>query len=98
MWNVFYPGPAELAAVLGFGLWYVTPHADKMVLVRRLTGAGALDAVFADFMECGYLVTGGQIVYAALLIAPKTAQHRAWEGGLKAGSAHDSGTVPDRIA
>jgi transposase, IS5 family len=61
---------------LSFDLGAATPDANTIRLFReKLTEAGALDAVFADFdrqlKERGYLAMGGQIVDATLVAAPK---------------------------
>lgn len=61
---------------LGFDLGAATPDANTIRLFReKLTEAGALDLVFADFdrqlKERGYLAMGGQIVDATLVAAPK---------------------------
>ena len=61
---------------LGFDLGAPTPDANTIRLFReRLTQAGALDLLFADFdrqlKERGYLAMGEQIVDATLLAAPK---------------------------
>jgi len=63
---------------LGFDLGAPTPDANTIRLFReRLTNAGALDALFADFdrqlKERGYLPMGGQIVDATLVAAPPPA-------------------------
>ena len=61
---------------LGFDLGAATPDANTIRLFReKLTEAGALAMVFADFdrqlKERGYLAMGGQIVDATLVAAPK---------------------------
>jgi IS5 family transposase len=61
---------------LGFDLGAPTPDANTIRLFReKLTEAGALDTLFADFdrqlKERGYLAMGGQIVDATLVAAPK---------------------------
>ena len=61
---------------LGFDLGVATPDADTIRLFReKLTEAGALDVLFADFdrqlKERGYLAMGGQIVDATLVAAPR---------------------------
>ena len=67
---------------LGFDLGAATPDANTIRLFReKLTEAGALDMVFADFdrqlKERGYLAMGGQIVDATLVAArPSSATPR----------------------
>jgi IS5 family transposase len=61
---------------LGFELGASTPDANTIRLFReKLTEAGALDPLFADFdhqlKDRGYLAMGGQIVDATLVAAPK---------------------------
>ncbi len=61
---------------LRFDLGAATLDANTIRTFReRLTGAGALDALFADFdgqlKARGYLPMGGQIVDATLVAAPK---------------------------
>lgn len=61
---------------LGFDLGAATPDANTIRLFReKLTEAGALDTLFADFdrqlRTRGYLAMGGQIVDATLVAAPK---------------------------
>ena len=63
---------------MGLNLGAATPDANTIRLFReRLTQAGALDALFADFdrqlKERGYLPMGGQIVDATLVATPKDA-------------------------
>ena len=79
---------------LGFDLGAPTPDANTIRLFReKLTEAGALDTLFADFdrqlKERGYLGMGGQIVDATLVAAPKQrntqAEKDAIKGGKKAG-------------
>lgn len=79
---------------LGFDLGAPTPDGNTIRLFReKLTEAGALDALFADFdrqlKERGYLAMGGQIVDATLVAAPKqrnTADEKvAIKKGKKAG-------------
>ena len=56
---------------------------------ERLTEAGALDALFADFdrqlKERGYLAMGGQIVDATLVAAPKQRNTQAEKDAIKQG-------------
>jgi transposase len=61
---------------LGFDFGAPTPDANTIRLFReKLTEAGALDVLFADFdrqlKERGYFAKGGQIVDATLVAAPK---------------------------
>lgn len=77
---------------LGFDLGAATPDANTIRLFReKLTGAGALDALFADFdrqlRERGYLAMGGQIVDATLVAAPKQRNTEAEKAAVKAGKA-----------
>ena len=63
---------------LGFDLGAATPDANTIRLFReKLTAAGALDTLFADFDRClrqrGYLAMAGQIVDATLVAAPTPA-------------------------
>jgi len=66
---------------LGFDIGAATPDANTIRLFReKLTEAGALDAVFADFdrqlKERGYLAMGGQIVDARWWLRPSSATPR----------------------
>jgi transposase, IS5 family len=75
---------------LGFDLGAATPDANTIRLFReKLTEAGALDVLFADFdrqlKECGYLAMGGQIVDATLVAAPKQRNTQAEKDAIKAG-------------
>jgi IS5 family transposase len=75
---------------LGFDLGAPTPDANTIRLFReKLTEAGALDAVFADFdrqlKERGYLAMGGQIVDATLVAAPKQRNTTPEKDAIKAG-------------
>lgn len=75
---------------LGFDLGAPTPDANTIRLFReKLTEAGALDAVFADFdrqlKERGYLAIGGQIVDATLVAAPKQRNTVPEKDAIKAG-------------
>lgn len=75
---------------LGFDLGVATPDANTIRLFReKLTEAGALDALFADFdiqlKERGYLAMGGQIVDATLVAAPKQRNTRAEKDAIKEG-------------
>jgi IS5 family transposase len=75
---------------LGFDLGAPTPDANTIRLFReRLTQAGALDALFADFDRClrtrGYLPMGGQIVDATLVAAPKQRNTVAEKAAIKEG-------------
>jgi hypothetical protein len=75
---------------LGFDLGASTPDANTIRLVReKLTQAGALEAVFADFerllKERGYLAMGGQIVDATLVAAQKQRNTAPEEDAVKAG-------------
>lgn len=77
---------------LGFDLGAATPDANTIRLFReKLTEAGALDAVFADFdrllKERGYLAMGGQIVDATLVGAPKQRNTAAEKDAIKAGKS-----------
>lgn len=87
---------------LGFDLGAPTPDANTIRLFReRLTEAGALDALFADFdrqlKERGYLAMGGQIVDATLVAAPKQRNTRDEKAAIKEGKAA-SEIWPDRPA
>lgn len=75
---------------LGFDLGAPTPDANTIRLFReKLTEAGALDAVFADFdrqlKERGYLAMGGKIVDATLVAAPKQRNTVPEKDAIKAG-------------
>src|SRR5665213_2009173 len=75
---------------LGFDLGAPTPDANTIRLFReKLTEAGALDTLFADFdgqlKERGYLAMGGQIVDATLVAAPKQRNTQAEKDAIKAG-------------
>ena len=75
---------------LGFDLGAATPDANTIRLFReKLTEAGALDMVFADFdrqlKERGYLAMGGQIVDATLVAAPKQRNTVPEKDAIKAG-------------
>jgi IS5 family transposase len=75
---------------LGFDLGAATPDANTIRLFReKLTQAGALDVLFADFdrrlKERGYLAMGGQIVDATLVAAPKQRNTEAEKAQIKAG-------------
>ena len=75
---------------LGFDLGAATPDANTIRLFReRLTQAGALDMLFADFdrqlRERGYLPMGGQIVDATLVAAPKQRNTDAEKAAVKEG-------------
>lgn len=75
---------------LGFDLGAPTPDANTIRLFReKLTEAGALDMVFADFdrqlKERGYLAMGGQIVDAPLVAAPKQRNTVPEKDAIKAG-------------
>jgi transposase, IS5 family len=75
---------------LGFDLGAATPDANTIRLFReKLTEAGALDVLFADFdrqlKECGYLAMGGQIVDATLVAAPKQRNTAPEKDAIKAG-------------
>ena len=77
---------------LGFDLGAPTPDANTIRLFReKLTEAGALDAVFADFdrqlKERGYLAMGGQIVDATLVAAPKQRNTTPEKDAIKAGKS-----------
>ena len=77
---------------LGFDLGAPTPDANTIRLFReKLTKAGALDALFADFdcqlKERGYLAMGGQIVDATLVAAPKQRNTQAEKDAIKAGQS-----------
>jgi len=77
---------------LGFDLGAPTPDANTIRLFReRLTQAGALDALFADFdhrlRTLGYLPMGGQIVDATLVAAPKQRNTAAEKAGIKEGKS-----------
>jgi transposase, IS5 family len=68
---------------LGFDLGAPTPDANTIRLFReKLTEAGALDTLFADFdrqlKERGYLAMGGQIVDATVVPAPKQIPWAGW--------------------
>ncbi|MDP3550358.1 MAG: IS5 family transposase [Novosphingobium sp.] len=75
---------------LGFDLGAATPDANTIRTFReRLTNAGALDTLFADFdrqlKERGYLPMGGQIVDATLVAAPKQRNTEAERMAVKEG-------------
>jgi transposase, IS5 family len=75
---------------LGFDLGAPTPDANTIRLFReKLTEAGALDTLFADFdrqlKERGYLAMGGQIVDGTLVAAPKQRNTQAEKDAIKAG-------------
>ena len=77
---------------LGFDLGAPTPDANTIRLFReRLTNAGALDALFADFdrqlRTRGYLPMGGQIVDATLVAAPKQRNTTAEKAAIKEGKS-----------
>ena len=77
---------------LGFDLGAPTPDANTIRLFReRLTNAGALDALFADFdrqlRTRGYLPMGGQIVDATLVAAPKQRNTAAEKAAIKEGKS-----------
>lgn len=77
---------------LGFDLGASTPDANTIRLFReKLTEAGALEAVFADFdrqlKERGYLAMGGQIVDATLVAAPKQRNTALGKDAIKAGKS-----------
>lgn len=77
---------------LGFDLGAPTPDANTIGPFReKLTGAGALDAVFTDFdrqlKERGYLAMGGQFVEATLVAAPKQRNTAAQKDAIKAGKS-----------
>jgi len=75
---------------LNFDLGAPTPDANTIRLFReKLTEAGALDAVFADFdrqlKERGYLAMGGQIVDATLVAASKQRNTEPEKAAIKEG-------------
>jgi IS5 family transposase len=75
---------------LNFDLGAPTPDGNTIRLFReKLTEAGALDAVFADFdrqlKERGYLAMGGQIVDATLVAAPKQRNTEPEKSAIKEG-------------
>lgn len=77
---------------LGFALGAPTPDANTIRLFReKLTEAGALEALFADFdrqlRERGYLAMGGQIVDATLVAAPKQRNTADEKAAIKQGRA-----------
>ncbi|HEX4828615.1 MAG TPA: IS5 family transposase [Xanthobacteraceae bacterium] len=77
---------------LGFDLGAATPDANTIRMFReRLTAAGALDALFADFdrqlKDRGYLPMGGQIVDATLVAAPKQRNTEAEKAAVKEGKS-----------
>jgi IS5 family transposase len=79
---------------LGFDLGAPTPDANTIRLFReKLTEAGALDLVFADFdrqlKDRGYLAMGGQIVDATLVAAPKQRNTAPEKDAIKAGKTAD---------
>lgn len=67
---------SRLGLLMGLDLGAATPDANTIRTFReRLTAAGALDTLLADF-DCklkarGYLPMGGQIVDAPLVATPK---------------------------
>jgi transposase, IS5 family len=90
---------------VGFDLGAATPDANTIRLFReKLTEAGALDMVFADFdrqlKERGYLAMGGQIVDATLVAAPRQRNTVPEKDAIKAGrQAARSGPTsrPERL-
>ena len=75
---------------LGFDLGAAAPDANTIRLFReKLTEAGALEALFADFdkrlKERGYLDMGGQIVDATLVAAPKQRNTEPQKAAIKDG-------------
>lgn len=87
---------------LGFDLGAPTPDANTIRLFReKLTEAGALDVVFADFdrqlRERGYLAMGGQIVDATLVAAPKQRNTADEKAAIKEGKKADE-IWPDQPA
>lgn len=75
---------------LGFDLGAATPDANTIRTFReRLTKAGALETIFADFdrqlKAQGYLPMGGQIVDATLVAAPKQRNTEAERTAVKEG-------------
>lgn len=77
---------------LGFALGAATPDANTIRTFReRLTKAGALETIFADFdrqlKARGYLPMGGQIVDATLVAAPKQRNTEAERAAVKEGNA-----------
>ena len=75
---------------LGFDLGAAMPDANTIRLFReKLTEAGALDTLFADFdrkiKERGYIAMGGQIVDATLVAAPKQRNTQAEKDAIKEG-------------
>lgn len=85
---------------LGFDLGAATPDANTIRMFReRLTAAGALDTVFADFdrqlKARGYLPMGGQIVDATLVARPKQRNTEAEKAAVKEGKSA-AGTWPDQ--
>lgn len=77
---------------LGFDLGAATPDANTIRMFReRLTAAGALVALFADFdlqlKARGYLPMGGQIVDATLVAAPKQRNTEAEKAAVKEGKS-----------
>lgn len=77
---------------LGFDLGAPTPDANTIRPFReKLTAAGALDALFADFgrqfKERGYLPMSGQIVDATLVAAPKQRNTEAEKAAVKDGKS-----------
>lgn len=77
---------------LGFDLGAATPDANTIRMFReRLTAAGALDTLFADFdrqlKARGYLPMGGQIVDATLVAAPKQRNTEAEKAAVKEGKS-----------
>lgn len=77
---------------LGFDLGAATPDANTIRTFReRLTNAGALETLFADFdrqlKAQGYLPMGGQIVDATLVAAPKQRNNEAEKAAVKEGKS-----------
>ena len=77
---------------LGFDLGAATPDANTIRTFReRLTHAGALETLFADFdrqlKAQGYLPMGGQIVDATLVAAPKQRNNEAEKAAVKEGKS-----------
>lgn len=80
---------------LGFDLGAATPDANTIRTFReRLTKAGALETIFADFdrqlKARGYLPMGGQIVDATLVAAPKQRNTEAERAAVKEGKTADA--------
>ncbi|MDE2442321.1 MAG: IS5 family transposase, partial [Betaproteobacteria bacterium] len=77
---------------LGFDLGAATPDTNTIRMFReRLTTAGALDTLFADFdrqlKARGYLPMGGQIVDATLAAAPKQRNTEAEKAAVMEGKS-----------